>query len=431
MWRARSVLITVALLVGHGAACTALPSGDDRAPGTGASLPSLPSDPIGEDRDAAAVCVTDECRPARPVCTKLRKQVAGDIDGDGLGDIALTGGYIPGDNVPWRSIPVAFSKGNGMFVVTNYGAQDFPLFATQAGAQPLGGDVDGDGKWDLLLTGGRTPAGDPWGSLPVAWSRGMGSFVATNNSLTEFASLAARSGTVALSGDFDGDGRWDVALLDARGRGAIALAGVGLGEFSSRAVEAGWSTAPLGAGARALAGDFDGDGRHDIALVGAGTAGGMLVAFSKDGAFRTIEARAPGLAARASDPSALAVVGDFDADGRDDVALVGGAGWTDIVLVYSRAEDVFEVVFAAAPELAARAVGARFLVSTDVDGDGCSDLALLGRSASLTGGAWDEITVALSNAGGGFRVTRESVPEFAVYATQAGAKAVSGSAARR
>ena len=39
--------------------------------------------------------------------------------------------------------------------------------------------------------------------------------------------------------------------------------------------------------------------------------------------------------------------------------------------------------------------------------------------------------MALSNAGGGFRMTRESVPEFALHATQARAKAVSGSAARR
>ena len=424
-------MITGALLAVLDAACTALANGADRDPRAVAVIP------VGEDRDAGSACVSNDClparpAPARPVCTKRRKNVAGDFNGDGLGDIALTGGFSPGESVPWRSIPVAFSKGNGMFVVTNSGTRDFPLFATQAGAQPLGGDVDGDGRWDLLLTGGRTPAGDPWGTLPVAWSRGSGLFVTTNDPLSEFGSLASEPGTVALSGDFDGDGKWDVAVLDKHGSGAMALTDTVRGGFSSRAIETAWSTGPLGAGARALAGDFDGDGRHDIALVGAGSAEGLLVAFSKDGGtFRAVEARAPGLLARASDPGALAVVGDFDADGRDDIALVGGASWTDLVLVYARAEGVFEVVFAAEPELAARAVGARFLVSTDVDGDGCSDLALVGRSAGATGGAWDEITVALSNPGGGFRLTRESVPEFSVYATQPSAKAVSASAARR
>jgi hypothetical protein len=44
--------------------------------------------------------------------------VAGDFNHDGYGDIALAGGVVPSTDAPWGSIPVAFSNGDGSFRVT-------------------------------------------------------------------------------------------------------------------------------------------------------------------------------------------------------------------------------------------------------------------------------------------------------------------------
>jgi hypothetical protein len=62
------------------------------------------------------------------------KPVVGDFDGDGLSDIALTGG------AGWHSIPVARALKEGGFDVHNVTLNDdFPTFAQTANAQPVGG----------------------------------------------------------------------------------------------------------------------------------------------------------------------------------------------------------------------------------------------------------------------------------------------------
>merc|ERR1712146_868507 len=85
--------------------------------------------------------------------TRGAKLVAADFDGDGKTDAALVGGH------GWRTIPVAFSKGNGQYRVTNHGVSNFPQWAASAGAQVAAGDFNDDDKADIVAIGPK--AGQP------------------------------------------------------------------------------------------------------------------------------------------------------------------------------------------------------------------------------------------------------------------------------
>ena len=308
--------------------------------------------------------------------------VLGDFDGDGVADLALTGGWIPETYLPWTTIPVAFSKRDGTFRVTNAVVPDFPTYATQTKLRPVVGDFDGDGRADIALSGG-----EGWTTLPVAFSRGDGTFRITNAPIAGFAAFATQgngTGTTQLvAADFDGDGRTDLALT----------AGVIPGTSSL------WTTMP--------------------------------VAFSNgDGTFRVTNMPVADFPTFATQSGALAVAGDFDGDGRGDVALTGGKGWTSVPVAFSNGDGTFRVTNTSAGSFATYATQGAQVVAGDLDGDGRADLALTGGGIPGACAPWTTMPVAFSNGDGSFRVTNDPIASFGEYAVQSGPFAVSASQAR-
>src|SRR6478735_4752812 len=177
----------------------------------------------------------------------------------------------------WGSIPVASSNGNGTFAVTNSAVANFPTWAATPGVKVLTGDFNGDGRTDLVAVGG---AG--WGSIPVAFSNGNGTFNVTNASVANFPTWAATPGVQVVTGDFDGDHRTDIVAIGGAGWGSIPVAfsnGNGTFNVTNDAVAnfPTWAATP---GVQLLTGDFDGDHRTDIVAIGGAGWGSIPVAFS-------------------------------------------------------------------------------------------------------------------------------------------------------
>jgi hypothetical protein len=202
------------------------------------------------------------------------KKLTGDFDGNGWTDVALTG--VPG----WNTVPIALANGNGTFNVVNSYVGVFGAWAATPGAVALTGDYNGDGRTDIALTGGSG-----WGSVPVAMSFGNGYFIIHNQGVSGFASWAANSAVVKLVGDFNGDGNSDIALTGGAEWWSVPVAlSNSFGGFiitnASSSFIAGFAQLATTPGASRLVGDFDGDGRTDIAVIADPDPGAATIAIA-------------------------------------------------------------------------------------------------------------------------------------------------------
>jgi hypothetical protein len=350
--------------------------------------------------------------------------VAGDFNGDGRTDLALTGAST------WRNVPVAFSHGDGSFDL-KYSPDDetdediarFSLWAAAPGAQILTGDFNGDGRTDLALTGASA-----WRNVPVAFSNGDGSFKVTSAEPSDFASWASEPGVTVTTGDFNNDGRTDVALTPGprsewTGLPVALSNGDGTFEVTNKPLED-FATLARVPGVRVTAGDFNNDGRTDVVLIPGPESEwtGLPVALSNgDGTFEVTNEPLEDFATLARVPGVKVTAGDFNNDGRTDLALTGGAKWETIPVAFSNGDGKFEVTDLPAPNFTgwAQVPGVK-VTAGDFNNDGSTDLA-------LTGGAkWETMPVAFSNGDGTFEVTNEPLKDFAGWAQAPGATVVSG-----
>jgi len=326
------------------------------------------------------------------------------------------------------SVSILVGKGDGTFAAKqDYATAEYP---TSVAA----GDLNGDGRDDLVLSSGSVllgrgdgaflaPAKYPTGADPVQVvlgdlnGDGRPDLVTANNSASSVSVLLATGkGRFAVKQDFPtGDGPYALALADLNRDGKLdlvsanfgadsvsVLLGTGDGTFAARQE---W---PTGQGPNAVVlGDFDGDGRLDIATAGAKTLfdnGVVSVLLGKgDGTFAGKLDVAVGV-----NPQSLAL-GDLDKDGKLDLVTANSGtdvdGSLSVLLGQGDGSFSARVDYASAFSPGSVALG-------DLNGDGILDLV----TANAGGGDPDAgragestVSVLLGQGDGSFAANMEYV----------------------
>jgi uncharacterized repeat protein (TIGR01451 family) len=227
----------------------------------------------------------------------------------------------------------------------------------------------------LTITGvsGGTPRSVGAGLLVVA-TPAPGGCPAFNPALN----YTAGTPTSVATGDFNRDGRADVAVAYVSANTVAVRLGTGTGTLQG-AVSYSTGTAPI----HVATGDFDADGKLDLAVANSGSNNVSILIGNGDGTFDAKVNYAAG-----TSPFAVAV-GDFNNDGKSDLAVANNAS-SDLSILIGNGDGTF-----AAQVQYGTASGPFHLLAADFDRDGHADLAVAGFNS-------DQVSILIGNGDGTF-----------------------------
>ena len=294
----------------------------------------------------------------------------GDFNGDGYLDVAAT---VPSA----EELVVLLGDGKGTFQ---------PIYTSHAEtpATLAVGDFNGDGKLDLATDSALGPPS----TVSILLGVGDGTF-----KQPIYAGFPGSSAMIAIE-DFNNDGYLDIAAADTQDNRVLIKLGKGDGSLESLA------TLPLpvaaGIGGSASA-DFNGDGRLDVAVTqynqnSLGVTGFISVLpGNDDGTFGApVSTQVPTIGINKM------VVGDFNGDGKPDIATLFIPATGGISVVLGKGDGSFGAVVKNPVSVNGTA---QYMIGGNFNNDGKADLALLSSDSS---NAFSPLNVLLSNGDGTF-----------------------------
>jgi hypothetical protein len=256
---------------------------------------------------------------------------AGDLDGDGASEIVVGLGR---GSQGWVAILDDAAHAHTLLAWIQV---PWPAYnAANGEVFPAIGDLDGDGRAEIVL--GLGEGGQGWylvlddattGFAPLGWRQ-----------VPWKAYNAANGATYPAVGDLDGDGRAEIVLgLGEGSAGWLQVVNSAPTGFSHRAwVQVPWNAYNAANGAtRPAVGDLDGDGRAEI-VAGLGRGGGGWILLLDDAAagfepIRWLQVSWP--AYNTANGETWPAVGNIDGDARMEIvaglgAYPGAGGWFEI-----------------------------------------------------------------------------------------------------
>lgn len=264
----------------------------------------------------------------------------GDFNGDGKPDLVVS-------DAGNGNFSILLGNGNGTF--------QSPVSYSGGGGYSLAvGDFNGDGKLDLVFVPGN---------VNVLLGNGDGTFQ---------PALQYSAGTTPFSvavGDFNRDGNLDLAVANFGSNNVSVLLGRGDGTFEP-ATNYSTGSEP----ASVAVADFNHDGNLDLAVANLGDNNISVLLGNGDGTFRRAENYAAGSAPR------WVAVGDLNGDSKLDLVVANNAvhgGTASVSVLLGKGDGTFQspVDYAAGAQPEAVAVG-------DFDSDGKLDVAVADMGSS-------------------------------------------------
>ena len=274
-----------------------------------------------------------------------------DVNADGKPDIVVS-------NMTSGTISVLLNNGDGTFqAASSYTVLPAGVTGTPSPASVAIGDVNNDGKPDVVV------ANTGMNNVSVLLNNGTGTFKAS-----AVYAVGTAPDSIAVA-KFTSGANIDILTANKSGRNISVLLGNGDGTFkAAKNTPSGY--VPYGA----IATDIDGDGKMDVVVCdNVGQASGVnILKGNGDGTFQKAVLYSGG-----QSPIALAV-GDFNGDGREDVATAN-TGSQDVSLFLNAGSATFD----APSTLAAGATHLGIGVG-DFDGDGSQDILLANTPSGVT-----------------------------------------------
>ncbi len=268
----------------------------------------------------------------------------GDFNKDGKLDLAVTNFNAGGGN----TVSIFLGAGNGSFgaaSTVNVGTGPVSIMAA---------DFDRDGKLDLAVVNQANQ------TVSILLGNGDSTF----QTKVDYAVGTTDVGFVAV-GDFNSDNKLDLAVTSPTDNKVAVFLGNGDGTFRSPATYPTGPGGPLAVSAL----DVNADGKLDLAVANVNTKNVAILIGNGDGTFASAVTYST-TSGESSGPGSIAS-GDFNADGKIDLAITN-SGNNSVALLLGNGDGTFQMV----PRETTTGVFPAGVAAGDFNGNGRLDLAV-------------------------------------------------------
>lgn len=251
--------------------------------------------------------------------------IRGDFDGDGIADVGIVDWDVWGTDPDGNR-----SLGSKWYIISSQtGKRGTPFvpwgFWWNGMISQLhtivSGDYDGDGKTDLAIV-------DKANGLWYIISSKTGDFLITANGkkILGWPYAGMNSSSIPLSGDYDGDGKADIGFVNpSTGKWYIKASSTGNDFVFGTVTFNGWTWQGMNANYIPVEGDFDGDGKTNLAIYGKNNGVWSIISSQSQDFLRYHRTRTDFDSYTShiwGGSNYKPVVGNYDNDGKDDLSLV-------------------------------------------------------------------------------------------------------------